>query len=62
MKTLQGRLNDLGACQDAITWVYYRDLPTAWAECQRGDWMLWLAGQRLPPDTRPYHRTYTVFY
>jgi hypothetical protein len=26
------------------------------------DWALWLAGQSLPPDTRPYHRTYTVFY
>lgn len=26
------------------------------------DWALWLAGQELPPDARPYHRTYTVFY
>ncbi|HEY7036369.1 MAG TPA: queuosine salvage family protein [Thermomicrobiales bacterium] len=26
------------------------------------DWALWLAGQSLPPDARPYHRTYTVFY
>jgi hypothetical protein len=26
------------------------------------DWALWLAGQSLPPDTHPYHRTYTVFY
>src|SRR5262249_30157193 len=26
------------------------------------DWALWLAGQTLPADTRPYHRTYTVFY
>lgn len=26
------------------------------------DWALWLAGQDLPPDARPYHRTYTVFY
>ncbi|MEA2582305.1 MAG: hypothetical protein QOF33_390 [Thermomicrobiales bacterium] len=26
------------------------------------DWALWLAGQALPPDARPYHRTYTVFY
>jgi hypothetical protein len=26
------------------------------------DWALWLAGQSLPPDTHPYHRTFTVFY
>ncbi len=26
------------------------------------DWALWQAGQSLPPDTHPYHRTYTVFY
>ncbi|MGH2560166.1 MAG: queuosine 5'-phosphate N-glycosylase/hydrolase [Thermomicrobiales bacterium] len=26
------------------------------------DWTLWLAGQSLPPNTRPYHRTLTSFY
>lgn len=26
------------------------------------DWALWMAGQSLPPDTRPYHRTLTGFY
>lgn len=26
------------------------------------DWSLWNAGQTLPPETEPYHRTYTVFY
>ena len=26
------------------------------------DWALWLAGQSLPAGSRPYHRTYTVFY
>jgi hypothetical protein len=26
------------------------------------DWTLWRAGQDLPPDTEPYHRTLTVFY
>jgi len=26
------------------------------------DWALWTAGQSLPPDARPYHRTFTVFY
>lgn len=26
------------------------------------DWALWLAGQSLPPDERPYHRTLTLYY
>jgi len=26
------------------------------------DWALWTAGQALPPDARPYHRTLTRFY
>ena len=26
------------------------------------DWALWTAGQSLPPDVRPYHRTRTIFY
>jgi hypothetical protein len=26
------------------------------------DWMLWSAGQALPTDTAPYHRTLTPFY
>lgn len=26
------------------------------------DWLLWHAGQSLPADTEPYHRTPTVFY
>lgn len=26
------------------------------------DWLLWQAGQSLPPGTEPYHRTVTIFY
>ncbi|MGB3329966.1 MAG: queuosine salvage family protein, partial [Thermomicrobiales bacterium] len=26
------------------------------------DWLLWNAGQSLPPGTEPYHRTVTIFY
>jgi hypothetical protein len=26
------------------------------------DWALWRAGQDLPPDAEPYHRTLTIFY
>jgi hypothetical protein len=34
-----------------------RDLPS-----YAIDWHLWQAGQTLPDDTQPYHRTLTVFY
>lgn len=37
-------LKKLGACPEAVQWVGERDLPTAWAECERADWMLWLCG------------------
>ncbi len=26
------------------------------------DWLLWTAGQALPPSSEPYHRTPTIFY
>jgi hypothetical protein len=26
------------------------------------DWHLWELGQTLPPDTRPYHLTRTIYY
>ena len=36
------------ACAEARAWASTQpDLPTAWAECPRGDWMIWLA-QRCP--------------
>ena len=43
--TLKRQLKALGACTDAVEWVADRDLLTAWAECERGDWMLWLVGR-----------------
>lgn len=43
-KQLTKQLTAMGACKDAIEWVGERDLKTAWAECERADWMLWLAG------------------
>lgn len=33
------------ACGPSLTWLAGRDLATAWAECGRGDWMLWLAAR-----------------
>jgi hypothetical protein len=49
-------LHDLDACDDAIAWAEgYDSLDAAWAACERGDWMLWLAGRVAGPpgdDTR----------
>lgn len=39
------------ACSRAVEWLGDRDLRTAWKECERGDWMLWLAG-RAPVDRK----------
>jgi hypothetical protein len=36
----------MGACREAIEWSCTQpDLSTAWRECRRGDWMLWLLGK-----------------
>ena len=43
-------LLDHSACSEAIDWAATQpNLPTAWAVCQRGDWMLWLAAQCCQP-------------
>lgn len=45
MIALQDALRRLDACHNARFWVGDRDLATAWRECARGDWMLWLAAR-----------------
>lgn len=35
------RLSKLDACPEACDWVGSRSLEDAWAECPRGDWMIW---------------------
>ena len=42
MKTLLTKLN---ACKEAIDWVGNKTIEQAWNECQRGDWLLWLAAK-----------------
>jgi hypothetical protein len=50
MKTT--KLENLRACRDAIEWVGTRKSPKdAWMNCERGDWMLWIA-KRLDVDDR----------
>ena len=45
MANHQGLLERLGACREAADWYDGRDSEQAWAECERGDWMLWVAGK-----------------
>jgi hypothetical protein len=39
-------LRRLGACVEAIEWALEQpDAASAWAACERPDWLLWLAGR-----------------
>ena len=50
-------LRGLGACDDGIEWAATQpDADTAWRTCTRGDWMLWLIGQRRCERETPEHR------
>ena len=46
------KLKKLDACNDAREWVAtQKNYKEAWQNCERGDWMLWLA-KRLKVDDR----------
>ena len=36
-------IKKLGACEEGLDWLGDKPLDAAWAECHRGDWMLWVA-------------------
>jgi len=36
-------LESLTACEEAIRWYNDKDSKEAWAICERGDWLLWIA-------------------
>jgi hypothetical protein len=43
MNQLQTKLNELYACEEAIEWAKdYDSLQSAWDNCKRSDWMIWL--------------------
>ena len=44
-KHLETLLLSLGACEDALLWSEGKTLKVAWSTCDRGDWLLWLAGR-----------------
>ena len=40
------RIKKLGACEEAVLNAYnYKTSQELWDKCERGDWMLWLAGK-----------------
>jgi hypothetical protein len=46
MSELSELLEKHNACSEAIEWAKnYETLSDAWAVCERGDWMLWIAGK-----------------
>jgi hypothetical protein len=45
-------LQRLGACQEAIQWVGNRTPRQAWDECERADWLLWIAAKMKGNNTR----------
>ena len=51
-------LKRLGACSDARTWAKGQtDIAAAWATCDRGDWLLWIAARVI---TDPAERMLVV--
>jgi hypothetical protein len=50
-------LVSLGACRASVEWAKTQpDLETAWATCERGDWMLWLVGKTADTYQKEYYR------
>ena len=44
---LHEELIQLRACGEAVEWAKnYDSFASAWKECERGDWMLWLCGTK----------------
>ena len=51
------KLQAIGACLDAVEWARTQpSLAAAWRTCERGDWMLWLAGRRIVTAGSLSHR------
>ena len=57
MTALRDQLIALNACSDAIEWVGDRDLPTAWRECERADWLLWICAKQIGKSGWADHQT-----
>ena len=45
--TAQEVLKSIGTCEPARKWVGCKSIKTAWAKCERGDWLAWVCGKML---------------
>jgi len=56
--SVREELKSMGACSEAVDWAEsYATLQEAWDACERGDWMLWLAGKHSGPPGSVKRRT-----
>ena len=56
-------LSRLDACSDAIRWAETQpDLQTAWANCKRSDWMLWLLARTTLDQDDPRFRLMACYF
>jgi hypothetical protein len=46
----------LRACEEARTWAKGKTLEEVWSGCDRGDWLLWLAGRMADEPGWPTHK------
>jgi hypothetical protein len=46
-------LRTLHACEDVRKWAEGKALAQVWAECHRGDWLLWLCGKMADKEGWP---------
>jgi len=51
MKTFKELLIELNACKEAINWAKDKTIEETVAQCERGEWLLWLA-QEIEIDKR----------
>ena len=51
------KLVAMDACSDAVEWAKTQpDLETAWANCERADWMIWLSSRTQRQEKAVYVR------
>jgi len=46
------KLINLDACEDAVIWAtQYKTWQEVWDNCERADWLLWIAGRMVNPNS-----------
>ena len=45
-------LKQHSACQEAVTWCDEQTIEESWANCHRGDWMLWIYAKLYPDNIK----------